>query len=121
MKNSPIVICFLLIFGSLRIIGQNNNDTIITSYAVLRYSGGVFISMTVTYDNKLPLNLKELLKNDKTPSKQIKGINSITDEYIFEGFQYLNRQGYQLVTSTVYNIENSGLTREYIFTKKTTH
>lgn len=88
------------------------------SYAVLRYSGGLVISMTVTYDDKLPLDLKQLLKNDKTPSKQLKGINSIADEYIFEGFLYLNRQGYQLVTSTGYNLDGTPALREYIFIKK---
>jgi hypothetical protein len=74
--------------------------------------------MTVTYDDKLPVDLKQLLKNDKTPSKQIKGINSIDDEYVFEGFLYLNRQGYQLVTSTGYCIGGTSAIREFIFTKK---
>jgi hypothetical protein len=121
MKTTAKIIFFVLLFGTIKIIGQNNNDTIVTSYAVLRYGGelgGLVKSMTVTFNNTLPLNLKELLKNDKTPSKQIKGINSIADEYIFEGFQYLNKQGYQLVTSAVYYFEKSNLIREYIFTKK---
>jgi len=118
MKNRHKFIYLIFLFSSLKFYGQNNNDTIVNSYAILRYSGGLFISMTVTYDDKLPVDLKQLLKNDKTPSKQLKGINSIADEYIFEGFLYLNRKGYQLVTSTGYYIDGTSTIREYIFIKK---
>ncbi|MBA2613705.1 MAG: hypothetical protein H0U95_17210 [Bacteroidetes bacterium] len=118
MKNNFIIIVFIFI-NSFCVAQVSKTDTLAYSYAVLRYDGGLIKGITVTYDDKLPIiDLKELLKRDKSPSQQIKGINSVDDEYIFEGFRFLNKQGYDLVTSSVYVLKEYKVMREYIFKKK---
>jgi hypothetical protein len=113
MRNlNTLIIIFLF---SFQINAQTNNDATANKYAVLTItkSMGDF-GLDVFLENNQHIDLYKSLKLDT-----IKLPNEYKDyTYILKGINYMDKSGYELVSSSMGTAQYRPTVREYVFRKK---
>jgi hypothetical protein len=122
MKNLVILIIILVFTVQLKAQTATTANANIYQYAILR-SKKIFgdISLDLFVDGKR-INLFTTLKLDT-----VKTLNEYQDysyirDYtcVLKGINYMDSQGYELVTSSMAPADGAPLLREYVFRKKIT-
>lgn len=95
---------------------QFKNDSLTYDYAFLRYQAR-------TSDNKLDVSFTgggyvDLIKTLKLDTGMALTQPYFEDNFIFKGFNYLDKKGYEFVSSSSYRHSELIVIREYIFRKK---
>lgn len=99
------------------LLEQNNkNDSLNYDYAFLRFQARTSDNkLDVSFTNGGYVNLIQALKLD---TGMVLNKPYFEDNYIFKGFNYLDKKGYEFISSSSYRHSELIVIREYIFRKK---
>jgi hypothetical protein len=117
MKNlTTLTIIFLFAF-TFHAKAQTNKSTSTNQYAILK--------LNMSYGNyTLGLYLDNNKYLDLFKTLQLDTLKSIDDDYRYsslytlKGINFMDKEGYELVSSSMTSFAHGGTTREFIFRKK---
>jgi hypothetical protein len=115
MKTKTTILFFILAIYCSHGAAQgkpDKNDSATYEYAILRFQR---ISFTKNLEVILPgyqiIDLKQKLNLDTVKFVDLN--NNIDYQFVFPGINYMDKMGYELISSSV-----EGSTREYVFRRK---
>lgn len=115
MKNLTMLIIIFVLSSQLKAQTNNTGNTNLYKYAVLRVSRtlGDF-NLDVFLDNNQQKDLYKSLRLDTLKLPE----DNKDYTYILKGLNYMDGQGYELVSSSMGTAQYRPMLREFIFRKK---
>lgn len=114
MKTKTIILFFIVTLYCMDSLAQEKlyKDTATYDYAILKFYRqlGSYNLEIILPDNQI-IDLTKKLRLDTVKLPEYN--NTIDQKFVFKGIYYLDKMGYELVSSAL-----SGNAREYIFRKK---